>query len=43
MSATGLEVFDTTLHRTHAWLKDLMLVDRTPRRAASDADPGLLL
>lgn len=26
MSATGLEVFDTTLQRTHTWLKDLMLV-----------------
>jgi uncharacterized protein (DUF2267 family) len=24
MSATGLEVFDTTLQRTHSWLKDLM-------------------
>jgi uncharacterized protein (DUF2267 family) len=26
MSATGLDVFETTLQRTHAWLKDLMLV-----------------
>src|SRR5688500_12162865 len=25
MSATGLDVFDTTLQRTHSWLKDLML------------------
>lgn len=24
MSATGLEVFDTTLHKTHAWLKGVM-------------------
>ncbi|WP_234553954.1 DUF2267 domain-containing protein [Thermus caliditerrae] len=24
MSATGLEVFDTTLHKTHAWLKAVM-------------------
>jgi len=24
MSATGLEVFDTTLHKTHAWLKEIM-------------------
>ncbi|MEN2981558.1 MAG: DUF2267 domain-containing protein [Thermus sp.] len=24
MSATGLEVFDTTLHKTHAWLKAIM-------------------
>jgi uncharacterized protein (DUF2267 family) len=26
MSATGLEVFDTTLHKTNSWLNDLMLV-----------------
>jgi uncharacterized protein (DUF2267 family) len=25
MSATGLEVFDTTLHKTHRWLNELML------------------
>jgi uncharacterized protein (DUF2267 family) len=25
MSATGLEVFDTTLHKTNSWLKELML------------------
>jgi uncharacterized protein (DUF2267 family) len=24
MSATGLDVFDTTLHKTHTWLNDLM-------------------
>jgi uncharacterized protein (DUF2267 family) len=24
MPATGLEVFDTTLHKTHAWLKEIM-------------------
>ena len=24
MSATGLEVFDRTLHKTHAWLKAIM-------------------
>src|SRR3954471_7947678 len=24
MSATGLEVFDTTVHRTNSWLKELM-------------------
>jgi len=24
MSATGLEVFDTTLHKTHTWLKAIM-------------------
>lgn len=28
MSATGLDVFDTTLQRTNSWLKDLMLVLR---------------
>jgi uncharacterized protein (DUF2267 family) len=26
MSATGLEVFDTTLHKTHRWLNELMLI-----------------
>ena len=26
MSATGLDVFDTTLQRTHTWLKDFMLL-----------------
>jgi uncharacterized protein (DUF2267 family) len=25
MSATGLEVFDITLHKTNSWLKELML------------------
>lgn len=24
MSATGLDVFDTTLHKTNIWLNDLM-------------------
>ncbi|WP_135257735.1 DUF2267 domain-containing protein [Thermus caldilimi] len=24
MSATGLEVFDTTIHKTHSWLKEIM-------------------
>ncbi|WP_337845780.1 DUF2267 domain-containing protein [Thermus sp.] len=24
MSTTGLEVFDTTLHKTHTWLKEVM-------------------
>ena len=24
MSATGLEVFDRTLHKTHTWLKEIM-------------------
>jgi hypothetical protein len=24
MSITGLEIFDTTLHKTHLWLKDVM-------------------
>ena len=26
MSATGLDVFDTTLHKTHTWLNDLRQV-----------------
>jgi uncharacterized protein (DUF2267 family) len=26
MSATGLEVFDTTLHKTHRWLNELMRI-----------------
>jgi uncharacterized protein (DUF2267 family) len=26
MSATGLEVFDTTLHKTNIWLNDLMQI-----------------
>jgi uncharacterized protein (DUF2267 family) len=26
MSATGLDVFDTTLHKTNSWLNDLMQV-----------------
>jgi uncharacterized protein (DUF2267 family) len=26
MSATGLDVFDTTLHKTHKWLNELMLI-----------------
>jgi uncharacterized protein (DUF2267 family) len=26
MSATGLDAFDTTLHKTHSWLNDLMQV-----------------
>ena len=25
MSATGLEVFDTTVHKTNSWLKDVMM------------------
>jgi uncharacterized protein (DUF2267 family) len=26
MSATGLDVFDTTLHKTHRWLNELMQI-----------------
>jgi hypothetical protein len=26
MSLTGIEVFDTTIHRTNSWLKEVMLV-----------------
>jgi uncharacterized protein (DUF2267 family) len=32
MSATGLDVFDTTLHKTNAWLNDLMEVLDCPDR-----------
>ena len=32
MSATGLEVFDTTLHKTNIWLNDLMQVLGWPDR-----------
>jgi uncharacterized protein (DUF2267 family) len=35
MSATGLDVFDTTLQKTHQWLHDTMrLLDCTDRRKA---------
>ncbi len=38
MSATGLEVFDTTLHKTHTWLGELMeLIDWRDRRRAYQA------
>ena len=30
MSVTGLEVFDTTVHKTNSWLNDLMQVLRWP-------------
>jgi len=32
MSATGLDVFDTTLHKTNSWLNDLMQVLDWPDR-----------
>lgn len=32
MSATGLEVFDTTLQKTHSWLKDIMQELHTDNR-----------
>jgi uncharacterized protein (DUF2267 family) len=32
MSATGLDVFDTTLHKTNSWLNDLMQVLGWPDR-----------
>jgi hypothetical protein len=34
MSATGLEVFDTTVQKTNAWLKDLLEVTGGDRRKA---------
>jgi uncharacterized protein (DUF2267 family) len=35
MSATGLDVFDRTLHKTNAWLSDLMHVLGSPDRHAA--------
>jgi uncharacterized protein (DUF2267 family) len=35
MSITGLEVFDTTIHRTHSWLKELMDVQGAENRHAA--------
>ncbi|MDB6043102.1 MAG: hypothetical protein JWM63_1653 [Gammaproteobacteria bacterium] len=35
MSITGLEVFDTTIHRTNSWLKDLMQVQASENRHAA--------
>jgi uncharacterized protein (DUF2267 family) len=32
MSATGLDVFDTTLHKTNSWLKELMQILGTQDR-----------
>jgi uncharacterized protein (DUF2267 family) len=32
MSVTGLDVFDTTVHRTNAWLKRLMELEGWPER-----------
>jgi uncharacterized protein (DUF2267 family) len=37
MSATGLEVFDTTLQKTNIWLKDLMEVTGGDRHKAYQA------
>jgi hypothetical protein len=37
MSATGLEVFDTTVQKTNVWLKDLMEVMGGDRRKAYQA------
>jgi uncharacterized protein (DUF2267 family) len=38
MSMTGLEVFDTTVHKTNSWLKDVMQeIHRDDRRKAYDA------
>jgi uncharacterized protein (DUF2267 family) len=35
MSMTGLEVFDTTVHKTNSWLKELMQeLDWQDRRKA---------
>ena len=38
MSMTGLEVFDTTVHKTNSWLKEVMQeIHRDNRRKAYDA------
>jgi uncharacterized protein (DUF2267 family) len=38
MSMTGLEVFDTTVHKTNSWLKEVMQeIHRDDRRKAYDA------
>jgi hypothetical protein len=37
MSATGLEVFDTTVQKTNAWLKDLIEVTGGDRHKAYQA------
>lgn len=38
MSMTGLEVFDTTVHKTNTWLKDVMVeLGVSERRTAYDA------
>lgn len=35
MSLAGLEVFDTTIHRTNSWLKELMRVPGSESRHAA--------
>jgi uncharacterized protein (DUF2267 family) len=42
MSATGLEVFDTTVQRTNIWLKDLMEVTGGDRHRAYQALQAVL-
>lgn len=43
MSATGLEVFDRTIHKTNIWLKNLMeIMDCTDRQEAYAALRGTL-
>lgn len=43
MSATGLEVFDRTIHKTNIWLKNLMeIMDCTDRQKAYAALRGTL-
>jgi uncharacterized protein (DUF2267 family) len=38
MSMTGLDVFDTTVHKTNSWLNELMrLLDSSDRRRAYEA------
>lgn len=42
MSATGLEVFDETLHKTNTWLKEIMEALGSDRHRAYQALRGVL-
>ncbi len=38
MSATDVEVFETTLQKTHSWLKEIMAVFRVLGRRISEGE-----
>ncbi len=40
MSATGLEVFDRTIHKTNIWLKDLMETLNCEHRREARTSPS---